>query len=102
MGLGRTRRAARQLVTHGHILVNGNKVDIPSYLCSPKDKIALKESSRTLAVVKDAQGANLSLKPFVTFDVQKGEGTFVRIPERSELNLEIDENLIVEYYNRLV
>ena len=102
MGLARTRRASRQLVNHGHILVNGAKIDIPSYLCSPKDKVALRESSKGLVVVKDAQTANLSLKPFVSFNAEKGEGEFIRFPERNELNGEIDENLIVEYYNRLV
>lgn len=102
LGLARTRRAARQLVNHGHILVNGNKVDIPSYLVSPGSKISLKESSKNLKAIQEALQVAPNLVPFVTFDKEKLEGVFVRKPERSELNQEIDESLIVEYYNRLV
>ncbi|MDY4788838.1 MAG: 30S ribosomal protein S4 [Bacilli bacterium] len=102
LGLARTRRGARQLVNHGHVLVNGQKVDIPSYLVKPGSKITLKETSRNLACVKDALEVAPVLAPFVTFDKEKLEGVFVRLPERAELNQEIDENLIVEYYNRLV
>ncbi len=102
LGLARTRRAARQLVNHGHILVNGNKVDIPSYLVRTGSKISLKESSKNLKAIQEALQVAPSLVPFVTFDKEKLEGVFVRKPERSELNQEIDESLIVEYYNRLV
>ena len=102
MGLARTRRGSRQLVNHGHILVNGRKVDIPSYLVKPGDKIALKETSLNLKVVNEALEVAGTIPAFVTFDAAKKEGTFVRLPERSELNQEIDENLVVEYYNRLV
>ena len=102
LGLARTRRAARQLVTHGHILVNGKKTDIPSYLVAPGSKIAVKENSRNLVIVQQAMEVAGTLAPFVTFDSAKMEGVFVRRPERNELNQEIDENLIVEYYNRLV
>jgi small subunit ribosomal protein S4 len=102
LGLARTRRAARQLVTHGHILVNGKKTDIPSFLVSPGSVIAVKENSRTLLVIQQAMEVAGTLAPFVTFDSSKMQGVFVRRPERNELNQEVDENLIVEYYNRLV
>ncbi len=102
LGLARTRRAARQLVTHGHILVNGKKTDIPSYLVTPGSVIAVKENSRTLLVIQQAMEVAGTLAPFVTFDSSKMQGVFVRRPERNELNQEVDENLIVEYYNRLV
>ena len=102
MGLARTRRGARQLVNHGHILVNGKKVDIPSFLCKPGMKITVKEGSRNLVCIKDALEVAPVCAPFVTFDKEKLEGEFVRIPERNELNQEIDEAMIVEYYNRLV
>ncbi|MDD3383630.1 MAG: 30S ribosomal protein S4 [Bacilli bacterium] len=102
LGLARTRRGARQLVNHGHVLVNGNKVDIPSYLVNPGSKISLKESSKSLKIIQEALQVAPTLVPFVTFDKEKLEGVFVRKPERSELNQEIDESLIVEYYNRLV
>ncbi len=101
MGMARTRQGARQLVNHGHITVNGKKVNIPSYLTKVGDVIALKESSKNLQVVKEALEANVSLVKFVTFNPEKKEGTILRTPERNELNQEIDENLIVEFYNRL-
>lgn len=101
MGMARTRQGARQLVNHGHITVNGKKVNIPSYLTKVGDVVALKESSKNLQVVKEALEANISLVKFVTFNPEKKEGTILRTPERSELNQEIDENLIVEFYNRL-
>lgn len=101
MGFARTRRAARQLVNHGHITVNGKKVDIPSYLCSVGDKVALKEG-HDLAVVK----ASLESKPasvgYVKVDANKLEGTFVRVPERNELPRDINEAQVIEYYNRML
>ena len=102
MGLARTRDGARQLVNHGHILVDGQKVDIPSYLVKPGQKITLKEKSLNLKVVKESLELATTLVPFVTFDKETMVGTFVRVPERSELNRDIDENLIVEFYNRKV
>ncbi len=102
MGMARTRRGARQLVNHGHILVNGKKVDIPSYLVEPGSKISVKESSQGLKVIKEALEVAPNLVPYITFDKEKLEGVFVRKPEHSELNKEIDQSLIVEYYNRLV
>ena len=99
-GFAATRRAARQLVNHGHITVNGKKVDIPSYRCKVGDVIAIKESDRELVVVKAALEARANRSEFVTYDEAKMAGTFVRYPERSELNGEINESLIVEFYNR--
>ncbi len=100
IGFASTRRAARQLVNHGHITVNGKKVDIPSYRCKPGDVITLKEQSQDHKAVKEALSKVLNRVEFVTFDDKKNTGTFVRLPERSELNPEINESLIVEYYNR--
>ena len=100
LGFATTRRQARQLVNHGHIVVDGNKVDIPSYLCKPGQTIALKESSRSLQIVKDALEATVTRVPFVTYDEQQFVGTFVRYAERQEVLPEIRENLIVEFYNR--
>lgn len=102
MGLARTRRGARQLVNHGHILVDGKKVDIPSYLVDVGSKVAVKETSKNLKVIKDALTVAPTLAPFVSFDQEKMEGVYIRRPEKSELNQEIDVALIVEYYNRLV
>ena len=99
-GFASTRRAARQLVNHGHITVNGKKVDIPSYRCKVGDVIAIKEASKDHKAVKEALSKVLNRVEFITFDDKKLTGTFVRLPERSELNPEISESLIVEYYNR--
>jgi small subunit ribosomal protein S4 len=100
MGFARTRKAARQLVNHGHIEVNGKKIDIPSALVKPGDVIALREGSRNMAVVAEALESNIAAPAFVTVDKENKKGTYVRIPERSELNQEVNEALIVEYYNR--
>ena len=100
MGFAPTRRAARQLVNHGHITVNGKKVDIPSFRVKVGSTIALKEESKDHKAVKEALAREVKRVEFVTFDDSKSEGTYVRLPERSELNPEINESLIVEYYNR--
>ncbi|AMS11487.1 30S ribosomal protein S4 [Erysipelothrix rhusiopathiae] len=100
MNLSRTRRGARQLVNHGHILVDGKKVDIPSYIVKPGQTIEVKESSRSMAAIKDSLEANVSMVDYVTFDKDKFKGEYKRLPERSELNQEINEALVVEFYNR--
>lgn len=98
LGFATTRRGARQLVNHGHILVNGQKVDIPSYRVKVGSTISLKD--KDLKVVKESLEKIVSRVEFVTFDENKLEGVFVRLPERQELNADIDESLIVEFYNR--
>ncbi|MEH6937219.1 30S ribosomal protein S4 [Bacillus sp. JJ664] len=100
MGLTRTRRAARQLVNHGHILVDGKRVDIPSFRVKVGQTIGLREKSQNLAVVKEAVEVNNFVPEYITFNADKLEGTFNRLPERSELPAEINEALIVEFYNR--
>ena len=100
IGFATTRRGARQLVNHGHITVNGKKVDIPSYTCKPGDVIAMKEDDRDLVIVKSSLEALAKRVEFVTYDEKNMAGTFVRLPERSELNDQIDEALVVEFYNR--
>ncbi len=100
MGLSTTRRGARQLVNHGHITVNGKKVDIPSYTCKVGDVISVKEQSLSHPAILASLEATTSTKAFVEFDKKKMSGTYIRRPDRSELNQEINESLIVEYYNR--
>ena len=100
LGFAPTRRAARQLVNHGHITVNGKKVDIPSYRVKPGDVIAIKESDKDLKVVKDSLEKVLKRVEYVTFNDKDLSGVYVRTPDRSELNPEINEALIVEFYNR--
>lgn len=100
LGLARTRRAARQLVNHGHILVDGKRVDIPSYSVKPGQVISLREKSQNLDVVTEAIEVNNFVPEYLSLDADKKEGTFVRLPERSELSAEINESFIVEYYSR--
>ncbi|WP_243291045.1 30S ribosomal protein S4 [Bacillus sp. FJAT-47783] len=100
LGLARTRRQARQLVNHGHILVDGSRVDIPSYQVKLGQTISLREKSRNLQIVKEAIEVNNFVPEYLTFDAEKLEGTFNRLPERSELPAEINEALIVEFYSR--
>ncbi len=100
LGFALTRAQARQLVNHGHILVDGKKVDIPSYRLVPGQTVSLKEASANLKVVEQALEAIVLRKEFLSYDETKKAGTFVRYPERSEVLPEIKENLIVEYYNR--
>ena len=101
MGFARTRRAARQLVNHGHITVNGSKVDIPSYICKVGDKIAIKEG-HDLAVVKQSLESKPASVGYVKVDASKLEGEFLRVPERSELPADINEAQVIEYYNRML
>lgn len=100
MGMATTRRAARQVVNHGHITVNGVKVDIPSYTVKPGDIIAVKEQSLDHPAIKAAVEATINRPAFIEFDPNKLSGKLIRYPERSELNQEVNESLIVEYYNR--
>src|SRR5690606_873380 len=100
LGLARTRRQARQLVNHGHILVDGSRVDIPSYIVKPGQTISVRERSRNLQIIKESVEATNFVPDYVTFDGDKLEGTYTRLPERSELPAEINESLIVEFYSR--
>ena len=100
IGFATTRRGARQLVNHGHITVNGKKVNIPSYSVKPGDIISLPENDKELAIVKASLEALQNRVEFISYDDKKMEATYVRMPERSELNADINESLIIEYYNR--
>ena len=100
IGFSTTRRGARQLVNHGHITVNGKRVNIPSYQVKPGDVISLMDNDKELAIVKSSLEALHTRVEFINYDDKKMEATYVRMPERSELNADIDEALIVEYYNR--
>ena len=100
MGFARSIRQARQMVNHGHFLVNGKKVDIPSYAIKVGDVISLKEKSQDLAIFKEnleSPGFDL---PYVEVDSEKKEGKLIRMPHRDELPIEINEQLIIEYYSR--
>lgn len=102
MGFARTRRAARQLVNHGHILVDGNKVDIPSYQVKPGTVIEVRERDKNMASIVESLEAQTTTVAFVEVDAENKKGTYVRLPERNELFTaqEINELLVVEFYNR--
>lgn len=101
IGFAPTRRGARQIVNHGHISVNGKRVNIPSYRVKPGDVIGIYEHS------KDHKGIEISLAnihsrvDYISYDEKKKQATYVRYPQRSELNAEINEALIVEFYSRV-
>ena len=100
IGFASTRRGARQLVNHGHVTANGKKVDIPSYRVKPGDVISIKEDDKNLKVVAESLAKVSKRVEFISYDEGKMEGTYVRLPERNELNADINEALIVEFYNK--
>ncbi|MBQ1813194.1 MAG: 30S ribosomal protein S4 [Bacilli bacterium] len=100
MGIASTRRAARQFVNHGHVAVNGKKVDIPSYQVKPGDVVSVRENSKEHKGMKQALEAINRNVEYVSFDKNKLEGTYIRYPERSELSQDINESLVVEFYNK--
>ncbi len=102
MGFATTRRFARQLVTHGHILVDGKKVDIPSYRVKPGQKIEIREKSRNNPQIVRAieLTAQTGIVPWVDVDKDKMFGIFTRIPEREEVVIPVEERYIVELYSK--
>ena len=100
MGFAKTRKAARQIVNHGHILVDGKKVNIPSFRVKVGSVISVKEGSLDHPVINECVNMDINIPAYVNVDKTKKTGTYVRYPEREELNSEINESLIVEYYNR--
>ena len=101
LGLATTRRQARQLVNHGHITVDGKRVDIPSFEVKVGQVISVRDKSKNLDVIKNAVEAVVARPSYVEFDADKLEGKLVRLPEREDMNADIDEALIVEFYNTL-
>ena len=100
MGFARTRRGARQLVNHGHIEVNGKKLDIPSALLNVGDVVSVREGSKDLKVIKESLETLGTKVGWVEVDAEKMSGKYVREVERKELPQDITESQIVEYYNR--
>ena len=102
MGFASTRRFARQLVSHGHILVDGKRVDIPSYRIKPGQKVEVREKSKNnVQVVRALELTNQTgLAPWVDIDADKKFGIFTRLPEREEVVIPVEERLIVELYSK--
>ena len=102
MGFASTRNFARQLVTHGHLLVDGKKVDIPSYRVKPGQKIEIREKSKSNPQIVRAGEltAQTGIVPWVDVEIDKGYGIFTRLPEREEVVIPVEERLIVELYSK--
>ncbi|NUQ35842.1 MAG: 30S ribosomal protein S4 [Planctomycetaceae bacterium] len=100
MGLALTPRAARQLVAHGHVNVNGRKVDVSSYSVSPGDVVSLREKSKGHLQVKEAISQFKDLVPYVKRDDAKCEATLVTLPARSDIPVHIEERLVIEFLSR--
>ncbi len=102
LGFAVNRREARQLVKHGHFLVNGRRVDIPSYLLKPGDIVEVREGSRDLPVITESLSIaeHRGFPEWMEVDVQNMKGKFVRIPTREEIQIPIQEQLIVEFYSK--
>ena len=101
LGLGKTRRMARQVVTHGHILVNGRKVDIPSYTVKAGDVITVRQQSSQLEMFKVLrEGTSVVTPKWLTFAAPTLTGKVEALPQRDDIDFELQENLIVEFYSR--
>jgi small subunit ribosomal protein S4 len=99
-GFSNTLAGARQLVNHGHILVNGNKVDIPSFQVRPGNVITLREKSREVAVVKEALASAPARPAYLDWNENEQAATYTRLPYREEMPAEVQEHLIIEFYSR--
>ena len=100
MGLSNSRSGARQLVSHRHITVNGQIVNIPSYQVKPGDVIGVREKSKSLEVIGNSLAANSAVYEWITFNTATKEGTFVSVPARIQIPETINEQFIVELYSK--
>ena len=102
LGFARTRKEARQTVTHGHITVNGKRVDIPSYRVRPGDLVAVAPKAKELLVIKSALVSNerVSVPAWLEVDIEKLQGSVLSLPTREQIDLDINEQLIVELYSK--
>nr|WP_293302170.1 30S ribosomal protein S4 [Allomuricauda sp.] len=100
MGISPSRRGARQLVSHRHITVNGDVVNIPSYKLKPGDVVGVREKSKSVQAIEDSLANNSSVYEWITWNSATKEGTFVTVPERLQIPENIKEQLIVELYSK--
>ena len=102
LGFARTRKEARQTVTHGHITVNGKRVDIPSFCVRPGDLVAVAPKARDLLVIKSALVSNerVQVPAWLEVDIEKLQGSVLSLPTRDQIDLDINEQLIVELYSK--
>ena len=100
LGIAPGRRAARQLVSHAHITVNGGVVNVPSYTLKSGDVIAVREKSRTMEAIVNCVSGSVNKYPWLDFDKSSMSGKFINRPERSQIPENIKEQLIVELYSK--
>ena len=102
MGLANTRREARQIVNHGHVTVNGKRVDIPSYLVKPGEVISLREKSRNADRMKDIveRNSNRLIPKWIDMNRDTLEGKIIALADREDIDFPVEEHLIVEYYSK--
>ncbi|MCD8316011.1 MAG: 30S ribosomal protein S4 [Eggerthellaceae bacterium] len=102
LGFARTRKEARQIVTHGHITVNGKRVDIPSFRVKPGDLVGVAPKSKDLLVIKSAlvSNAQFQVPAWLEVDIEKLQGSVLALPQRDQIDLDINEQLIVELYSK--
>lgn len=102
LGFAQSRRQARQMVRHGHILVNGKRVDLPAYRLKPGDEVAIAERSKNLDFIRQNLEAMKGRKvgPWLSLDVEAMKGRFLRLPDREDLALPVNEQLVIEFYSR--
>ncbi len=100
MGISPSRRGARQLVSHRHITVNGELVNIPSYSLKAGDVVGVREKSKSVQAINDSLDNNSSVYEWITWNSEKKEGTFIAVPERLQIPENIKEQLIVELYSK--
>ena len=100
LGIAKTRPAARQLVTHKHITVNGVVVNVPSFMIRPGDVVGVREKSKSLFVIQESLAARVDKYSWLQWDQSNMEGTFLQYPVRAEIPENINEQLIVELYSK--
>ena len=102
LGFARTRKEARQMVTHGHICVNGRRVDIPSFRVRPGELVSVAPKAKELLVVKSALVSNerVQVPAWLEIDIEKLQGSVLSLPTRDQIDLDINEQLIVELYSK--
>jgi small subunit ribosomal protein S4 len=100
LGIANSRRGARQLVTHRHIMVNGHLVNIPSYRLRPGDVVAVREKSKSMTVITSSLGGAPKRLEWLDWNVQNMSGTFINVPTRDQIPENIKESLIVELYSK--
>jgi len=100
LGIGASRPASRQLVTHKHIMVNGTIVNIPSYVLKPGDVVSVREKSKSMEVIADSISRRMKSFPWLTWDMNDKTGRFIDFPERDQIPENIKEQLIVELYSK--